>query len=59
MDLTVYLVIAALLLGAGSWLAFIWAARSGQFSDVESITRKVLEVEREANAPERGGDQNE
>lgn len=49
MDMAIYLVVAALLLALGSWLVFVWAAKSGQFSDVESIKYRVLENEREVS----------
>ncbi len=45
MDITVYLVLAAVLLGLGSWCVFVWAARSGQFRDVEDIKYRMLENE--------------
>lgn len=45
MDYTIYLVIAALLLAFGAWCAFVWAAKSGQFRDVEDIKYRVLENE--------------
>jgi cbb3-type cytochrome oxidase maturation protein len=51
MDMAVYLIVAALLLGLGSWLVFVWAAKSGQFRDVESIKYKVLANEREGPGP--------
>lgn len=37
----------ALLLAALGWLALMWAIRSGQFEDVESIKYRMLEDEDE------------
>jgi len=54
--MTVYLVVGAVLLAAGSWLVFVWAARSGQFTDVEDVKHKVLEVERGDDSGEGGVD---
>jgi len=45
MDYTIYLVIAALLFAFGAWCAFVWAAKSGQFRDIEEIKYRVLENE--------------
>ena len=58
-DMTVYLVLAAVLLAAGSWLVFIWAARSGQFREVEDVKHSMLERERELESVAREGDRDE
>jgi cbb3-type cytochrome oxidase maturation protein len=56
MDITVFLVIAAVLLALGAWLAFVWAARSGQFRDVEKIKYRVLKNELEDSERESGNE---
>lgn len=53
MDITVFLVIAAVLLALGAWLVFVWAAKSGQFRDVEDIKYRMLENELEDDAAEK------
>jgi len=51
MDFSLYLIAAAVLLGLGSWCLFIWAARTGQFRDVEDAKFRMLEIERAADGP--------
>lgn len=45
MDIAVFLIVASVLLGLGAWCVFVWAARSGQFRDVEDIKHRMLENE--------------
>jgi cbb3-type cytochrome oxidase maturation protein len=45
MDIAIAFIIAAVLLASGSWFVFVWAARSGQFRDVEDIKYRMLENE--------------
>jgi cbb3-type cytochrome oxidase maturation protein len=40
---TVALILLSLLLGAGAWLVFLWAERSGEFEDVEGPKHRMLE----------------
>jgi len=47
MDITVYLIIAAVFLGLGSWLVFVWAAKSGQFEDIEDVKHIIMRLEGE------------
>ena len=37
------LIILALCLGFAAWLGFLWAARSGEFEDVEEPKYRMLE----------------
>lgn len=36
------LVVLSLCLGAGAWLVFLWAARRGEFDDVEGPKHRML-----------------
>jgi cbb3-type cytochrome oxidase maturation protein len=40
---TFYLMLIALLLGAGALCVFIWAVRTGQMRDVEAVKFRMLE----------------
>ena len=40
---TVILIILALCLGCAAWLVFLWAARTGEFEDVEEPKYRMLE----------------
>lgn len=40
---TIALILLSLLLGAGAWLVFLWAERSGEFDDVEGPKHRMLE----------------
>jgi cbb3-type cytochrome oxidase maturation protein len=42
---TLALILLSLLLGAGAWLAFLWAERSGEFDDVEGPKHRMLQDE--------------
>lgn len=42
MNVLVYLVPLALLLGLGGLAAFLWSIRSGQFDDLEGAAQRVL-----------------
>lgn len=37
------LILASLALGAGGWLLFLWAVRSGQYDDPERPKRRMLD----------------
>jgi cbb3-type cytochrome oxidase maturation protein len=41
----VLLVVLSLVLGAGAWLLFVWAVRTGQFDDVEGQKHRMLDDE--------------
>lgn len=41
----VLLVVLSLVLGAGAWLLFVWAVRTGQFDDVEAQKHRMLDDE--------------
>ena len=50
-----FLVVLSLLLGAAAWVFFLWAARSGQYDDVEGPKYRMLEEDQEEEeAPPRG-----
>ena len=40
---TIILIIFSLFLGAGVWLVFIWAVKSGEFDDPEGPKYRMLE----------------
>jgi cbb3-type cytochrome oxidase maturation protein len=42
MDVLVYLIPAALLLGLGGLAAFLWSLKGGQFDDLEGAAHRVL-----------------
>ena len=42
MDIIVYLIPAALALGAMALAAFMWSLRSGQYEDLEGAAQRVL-----------------
>lgn len=44
-----YLVSASLVLGVGAWFLFIWAAKSGQFEDLEGTKYRILDDDDEKN----------
>jgi len=37
------LVFISIVLGAGAWLLFVWAVRSGQYEDVEGQKHRILD----------------
>jgi cbb3-type cytochrome oxidase maturation protein len=39
------LIILSLFLGAGCWLAFIWAVKKGEFDDMERPKHRMLDDE--------------
>ena len=39
---TVILVVLSLLLGTAAWLVFLWAARKGEFDDLEGPKYRML-----------------
>ena len=43
MNITFYFLIAAIMVGVGTWFFFVWAIRSGQFHDIEEPKHKMLE----------------
>jgi len=42
-----FLVVLSLCLGVAAWLFFLWAARSGQYDDVEGPKYRMLDEEDE------------
>lgn len=53
MDVLVYLIPAALLLGLGGLAAFLWSLKSGQFDDLEGAAYRVLFDDEDENGPDR------
>ena len=43
MNVLVFLIPLALILGGGGLIAFIWSIRSGQFDDPEGAAARILE----------------
>ncbi len=39
---TVILIVLSLFLGAGAWLVFLWAVRTGEFDDPEGPKHRML-----------------
>jgi cbb3-type cytochrome oxidase maturation protein len=46
-----FLIVLSLALGVGAWLAFVWAARSGQFEDPEGPKYRMLDDDDEEPRP--------
>jgi cbb3-type cytochrome oxidase maturation protein len=44
---TLILIVLSLFLGLGAWLVFVWAARTGEFDDVEGPKHRMLEEDPE------------
>lgn len=42
MDVLVFLIPLALLLGLGGLVAFLWALKSGQFDDLDGAAHRIL-----------------
>lgn len=42
MSILIYLIPVALLLGAISLIAFLWALRSGQYEDLDGAAHRIL-----------------
>ncbi len=42
MDILLYLIPIALLLGGGALAAFLWSLKSGQFEDMEGAANRIL-----------------
>jgi len=40
---TLTLILLSLFLGAGAWLIFLWAAKRGEFDDLEGPKHRMLE----------------
>lgn len=55
--MALWLSLMALLMGAGAFLIFLWAIRTGQFRDVEKVKQKVLDAE--GVKEEEGGQEKE
>jgi len=51
---TVILIVLSLLLGTGAWLVFLWAARKGEFDDLEGPKHRMLRDD--DPAPKKGAD---
>ncbi len=52
MNALIYLIPAALFLGAIGLVAFLWALRSGQFEDLEGAKYRILQDD-EDDAPKK------
>lgn len=42
LESTIALIILSLGLGAGAWLAFVWAVKKGEFDDLEAPKHRML-----------------
>jgi len=42
MDILLYLIPVALLLGGAALVAFLWSLKSGQFEDMEGAANRIL-----------------
>lgn len=54
MDIILYLIPAALLLGLLGLGAFLWALKSGQFEDLDGAARRILFDDDDAPGPGPG-----
>ncbi len=44
-ETTLLLLLLSLVLGAASWLVFIWAVKKGEFEDIEKPKHRMLDDE--------------
>jgi cbb3-type cytochrome oxidase maturation protein len=51
MDILLYLIPAALLLGIVGLIAFLWSLKSGQFEDMEGAANRILFDDEDTPAP--------
>ena len=56
MNLLLYLIPAALLLGLIGLAAFLWSLRSGQYDDLDGAAERILFDDEEGPPPERRED---
>lgn len=55
MNVLVFLIPAALLLGLAGLCGFLWALRSGQFDDLDGAAERILiDDETDSDSPEAG-----
>lgn len=52
---TFLLVFISIVLGAGAWLLFVWAVRSGQYDDMEGPKHRILDDEPDETPGKPGG----
>ncbi len=53
MDILIYLIPIALLLGLLGLAAFIWSIKSGQYDDLDGAARRILIDEEDDDSEER------
>ena len=53
MDILLYLIPIAMLLGGVALVAFLWSLKSGQFEDMEGAANRILFDDDDAPAPEK------
>lgn len=56
MDVLLYLIPVALLLGLFGLIAFLWALRSGQFDDMDGAAHRILFDDEDTPRPPSGGE---
>ena len=54
MDITFYLFFIAMLVSLSAWCVFLWAVRTGQLRDVETIKYQVWPSAGAEDSPARG-----
>ncbi len=59
MDILLYLIPIALLLGGAGLVAFLWSLKSGQFEDMEGAANRILFDDDEAPAQNPADKKNE
>lgn len=55
MEMVFVLLPLALLVAGGMLVVFIWAAKSGQFDDLETPARRILHDDEEPSTPKPDG----
>ncbi len=50
-DSLVALIILSLFVGCGSWLFFVWAAKKGEFDDIERPKYRMLDDDDDEKKP--------
>ena len=53
MNVLIYLIPIALLLGLGALFAFLWALKSGQYEDLDGEASRILFDDEDAPAPRK------
>ena len=59
MEVIIYLIPIALVLGGAALAAFLWSIKSGQFDDMDGAANRILFDDDDAMPPDQGNSGNE